>query len=126
MKLRHKTTTAVIGATQWNEDHSVPIHALGALGATETIDLANGSVQTGTVDANVTITLPAIPAGTTEHLTLILTNWGGPWAITVESAAGFVWLTGTAPTLGTATGNRNVLVFRGVDGDGWIGDGGAA
>ena len=126
MKLRHKTTTATIGGAQWNEDHSVPIHALGALGSAETIDLANGSVQTGTVDASVMITLPAIPPGTTEHLTLILTNSGGPWAITVESAAGFVWLTGTAPTLGTAAGNRNVLVFRGADGSGWIGDGGAA
>lgn len=126
MKLRHKTTSAVIGATQWNEDHSVPIHALGALGSAETIDLANGSVQTGAVDANVTITLPAIPAGTAETLRLVLTNSGGPRAITVESAAGFVWLHGTAPDLNTADGQRNALVFVGSDGSGWIGDGGKA
>ena len=126
MKLRHKTTTATIGGTQWNEDHSVPLYAIGALGAAETIDLANGSVQTGTVDASVTITLPSIPAGTTEHLTLILTNSGGPWAIAMASGAGFEWIGGTAPTLGTATGERNVLVFRGADGEGWVGDGGIA
>lgn len=101
-------------------------HALGALGSTETIDLANGPVQTGTVDANVTITLPSIPSGKAEHLTLILTNSGGPWAITIASAAGFVWLTGTAPTLDTASAARNMLVFRGADGSGWIGDGGKA
>jgi hypothetical protein len=126
MKLRHKTTTALIGGTQWNEDHSLPTHSLGSLGSTETIDLANGSVQIGTVDATVTITLPSIPTGTTEHLTLFLTNSGAGNAITITSAAGFEWLGGVAPELNDADAARNVLVFRGADGQGWVGDGGEA
>lgn len=127
MRLRHKTTTAVITGTQWNEDHALAAAALGALGATHTVDLTSGSVQRGTLDANVTITLPAIPAGTTEHLTLILTNDATPGrSITITSGAGFDWITGVAPTLDDAASARNILFFRGTDGEGWIGDGGSA
>lgn len=99
---------------------------LGALGSTISINLTNGPVQVGTVDANVTITLPSIPSGKTEHITHILTNSGGPRAITIESASSFVWLHGSAPELNTADGERNALVFVGADGQGWIGDGGKA
>jgi hypothetical protein len=129
VKLRHKTTTATIGQTQWNEDHSLPDHALGNLGAAVTIDLANGAVQTGTVNGNVTITLPAVTAGLSEHLTLILTNDAtGGYAITVQGDAGvgFAWVGGSAPTLSDVASERNVLVFRGTNGEGWIGDGGTA
>lgn len=122
MRLRHKTTSAVIGGTQWNEDHALAAHALGTLGATVTIDLANGSVQTATLGANLTITLPSVDAGLTEHLTLLLTNDGT--AGRSVAITGIKWLTGAAPTFDTAASATNIIVLRGTSA-GWIGDGGS-
>ena len=121
MRLRHKTTTAVITGTQWNEDHTLAAHALGNISGAVTIDLANGSVQTGTLTGNVTFTLPTVATGTTEHLTLILTNDGTAGrAVTIT---GIKWVGGAAPTFDTAAGAENVIVLRGINGA-WIGDGG--
>lgn len=122
MKLRHKTTTATIGETQWNEDHTLATHALGTLGATVTIDLANGSLQTATLGANLTITLPSVAANTTEHLTLLLTNDGTAGrSVTITDIK---WVTGTAPTFDTGASKTNIIVLRGTSA-GWIGDGGS-
>lgn len=121
MRLRHKTTTATISGTQWNEDHTLATHALGNITGAVTIDLANGSVQTGTLTGNVSFTLPAVAAGTTEHLTLILTNDGTAGrAVTIT---GIQWVGGTAPTFDTAAAAKNIIVLRGINGA-WIGDGG--
>ena len=122
MKLRHKTTTAVIAGTQWNEDHTVATHALGTLGATVTIDLANGMLQTATLGANLTITLPSVAAGVTEHLTLLLTN--DATAGRSVTITGIQWITGTAPTFDDAANATNIIVLRGTSA-GWIGDGGS-
>lgn len=122
MRLRHKTTTAVIGSAQWNEDHTLAAHALGNITGAVTIDLANGCVQTGTLTGNVTFTLPAVAAGTTEHLTLILANDGTAGrAVTIT---GIQWVGGTAPTFDTAANAKNIIVLRGTNSHGWIGDGG--
>lgn len=121
MRLRHKTTTAVIGSAQWNEDHTLAAHALGNITGAVTIGLANGCVQTGTLTGNVTFTLPAVAAGTTEHLTLILTNDSAAGrAVTIT---GIQWVGGTAPTFDTAAAAKNIIVLRGINGV-WIGDGG--
>lgn len=102
MKLRHKTTTAVIGGTQWNEDHVAPVHAIGDLGAAITFDLANGVLQTGNVNVNVTARLPVIPTGQSEHLRLLLTNGtGGIFAVTFEQP-------GPADDSGTADSGSSV------------------
>ena len=122
MKLRHKTTTAVIAGTQWNEDHTVATHALGTLGATVTIDLANGMLQTATLGANLTITLPSVAAGVTEHLTLLLTN--DATAGRSVTITGIQWITGVAPEFDTAANATNIIVLRGTSA-GWIGDGGS-
>lgn len=121
MRLRHKSTTAVIGATQWNEDHVAAAHALGNLTGSVTIDLTHGSVQSGTLTGNVTVTLPTVAAGTTEHLTLILTNDGTAGrAVTIP---GIQWVGGAAPTFDTAAAAKNIILLRGINGA-WIGDGG--
>lgn len=121
MRLRHKTTTAPIGGAQWNEDHTLAAHALGSITGSVTIDLANGCVQTGTLTGNVTFTLPAVAAGTTEHLTLILTNDGTAGrAVTIT---GIQWVGGVAPAFDDSANAKNIIVLRGIDGA-WIGDGG--
>lgn len=122
MRLRHATTTAVIGETQWNESHVLATHDLGNISGAVSPTLENGSVQRGTLVGNVTFTLPAVTAGTAEHLTLILTNDAtGGRSITIT---GIQWVTGTAPTFDTAANAKNIIVLRGTNTNGWIGDGG--
>lgn len=121
MRVRHKTTTAVIGEPQWNEDHVLALHVLGDISGNVAPALANGSVQTGTLVGNVTISLPAVSAGTTEHLSLVLTNDAtGGRSVTVT---GIQWVGGSAPSFDTAPAAKNILVLRGTPA-GWIGDGG--
>jgi len=122
MRLRHKTTTATITGTQWNEDHTLAAHALGNITGSITIDLANGSVQTGTLTGNVTFSLPTVAASTTEHLTLILTN--DSTAGRAVTITGIQWVGGAAPTFDTAANAKNIIVLRGTNSNGWIGDGG--
>ena len=121
MRLRHATTTAIITGTQWNESHVLAAHALGGITGSVSLTLDNGSVQTGTLTGNVTFTLPTVAAGTTEHLTLILTNDATDGrAVTI---IGIQWVGGTAPTFDTAASAKNIIVLRGINGT-WIGDGG--
>jgi hypothetical protein len=122
MRLRHATTTATIGATQWNEDHTLAAHALGDITGSVSLTLDNGSVQTGTLTGNVTFTLPTVTAGTTEHLTLILTN--DSTAGSAVTITGIQWVGGAAPTFDTAANAKNIIVLRGTNSNGWIGDGG--
>jgi hypothetical protein len=121
MRLRHATTTATIGAAQWNESHVLAAHDLGSISGTVTVSLENGSVQSGVLAGNVTFDLPAVAAGTTEHLTLILTN--DATAGRAVTVTGVQWIGGVAPTFDTAANAKNVIVLRGVSGV-WIGDGG--
>lgn len=122
MSLRHATTTAVIGEDEWNEPHVITAHALGNISGAVSITQSSGSVQTGTLTGNVTFTLPTVAAGTTEHLTLILTNDStAGHAVTIT---GIQWVGGTAPTFDTAANAKNIIVLRGTDANGWIGDGG--
>lgn len=121
MRLRHKTTTAVIGEAQWNESHTLAAHALGNITGSVTISLENGSVQTGTLTGNITFTLPSVEVGTTEHLTLILTN--DTVAGRAVTITGIKWITGVAPSFDTAANATNIIILRGINGT-WIGDGG--
>lgn len=122
MRLRHATTTATIGATQWNESHVLATHDLGNITGAVSITLENGSVQRGVLAGNVTFTLPTVTAGTAEHLTLILTN--DATAGRAVTITGIQWVGSTAPTFDTAAGAKNIIVLRGTNANGWIGDGG--
>lgn len=126
LNINHATPSSAkpLADAVWDEAHDVtaPAHSLGNLGASVTIDLGNGSVQTGTLDANCTVTLPSVAAGTTEHLTLLLTNDGTAGrAVTVTGVA---WVTGAAPDFNDAASATNIIVLRGTSA-GWIADGGS-
>lgn len=126
LTIDHQTLSATkpLAHAVWDEPHDVsaPTHALGTLGATVTIDLADGTLQTGTLGANLTITLPSVTAGTTEHLTLLLTN--DATAGRSISITGIKWITGAAPTFDDAANATNIITLRGTSA-GWIGDGGS-
>lgn len=122
MRLRHKAIGPVIGGIAWEDDHVLSQHDLGSISGAVTVDLSVGSVQTATLAGNVTLTLPEVTAGTTEHLTLILSNDATAGrAVTIP---GIQWVGGAAPEFDDAADARNILVLRGTAG-GWIGDGGA-
>lgn len=88
--------------------------AVGNSGANKTLSLSTGSVQTVTLSASCTFTMPTATAG--ASITLILTQ-GSNYTATFT---GVKWPGGTAPTI-TATANAiDVLVFV-SDGTNWYG-----
>jgi hypothetical protein len=90
------------------------VDAVGSSGATKTLTLSAGSVQTVSLSANCTFTMPTATAG--ASLTLILTQ-GGSYTATFSSV---VWSGGTAPTITATSTKKDILVFV-SDGTYWYG-----
>lgn len=111
-----------VGQAEWEGGHILPAAALGNLSGTVALSISDGPAQAGVLTGNVTFTLPAVPAGRTEHITLILTNDDDGIAITVTGA---LWMGGEAPNLDGSKGAVNVIVLRAIGGQ-WIADGGPA
>jgi len=83
----------------------------GAMGATETIDLALGNAHRGQLDANCTLTF-AGPTNAKEcvlRLTILQAAAGGPYTITWPASV--KWPGGTAPTLSSGASARDRFVF---------------
>ncbi|MDY0073741.1 MAG: hypothetical protein RBR77_14005 [Thauera sp.] len=111
-----------VGQAEWEGGHILPAAALGNLSGTVALSISDGPAQAGVLTGNVTFTLPAVPAGQTEHITLILTNGDEGIAITV---AGALWIGGEAPDLDDSDEAVNVITLRGIAGQ-WFADGGTA
>jgi hypothetical protein len=88
--------------------------AVGNSGASNTLNLSSASVQTVSLSANCTFTMPTATAG--ASLTLILTQGGG-YTATFSSV---VWSGGTAPTITATSSKKDILVFV-SDGTYWYG-----
>jgi hypothetical protein len=89
-------------------------HTVGNSGTSTTLSLANGSVQTVTLNGNCAFTMPTAAAG--ASLTLILTQGGTNTA----TFTGVLWPGGTAPTITATNGKVDVLVFV-SNGTSWFG-----
>ena len=98
-------------------------HDLGNVGTTLAVNLANGHTKYGTLTENVTIELPAVPAGKATHVTLLLNNGASGRSVSVTGVGGFVWVGDSAPSLNTAASQDNLFIFKGIPGKGWVGDG---
>ena len=87
-----------------------PVVALGAFGVTQSIDLSAGAVQSGSVSANCTIVLQALPyAGATSFTTLLLEKTAGvaiTWPVAMQ------WVGGEAPDMAAA--GLYVVLLRAV------------
>lgn len=98
------------------------VHAHGATGATETIDLDDGAVHSLTLDANCTLTftLPGEAAsGDGFYLELWVTQDAtGSRLITWPAAV--EWPASTAPTLTTTAARTDGFAFT-YDGSKWMG-----
>ena len=110
---------AVVGADQLIsapiiKDYSETVYAGGNTGSTETLDETNGNVQSWTLDASCTFTMPSgsgLKPGTS--LTLILTQDGSSRTGTFT---GVKWAGGTAVTLSTGDDDVDILTFTTFNG----------
>jgi hypothetical protein len=104
----------ITNATLTNYTETVSVG--GSLGATKTFDLSTGTVQTGTLTANCTITMPTPTAGK-SFLAPINTGAGG-FTVTFT---GVKWPGGSAPAATTTAGRLDLWSFV-ADGTNWYGN----
>ncbi len=88
---------------------------IAALGATHTLDLANGNGFDATLTANCTLAFAGATAGTLCSFMLLLRQDGtGGWTTTWPGSV--IWPGGSAPTLVTTASTAQVLTFFSLDG----------
>ena len=110
---------AVVGADQLIsapiiKDYSETVHAGGDTGATVTLDETDGNVQSWTLNASCTFTMPSgsgLKPGTS--MTLILTQDGSSRTGTFTNVK---WAGGTAVTLSTGDDDVDILTFTTFNG----------
>ena len=110
---------AVVGADQLIsapiiKDYSETVHAGGNTGATVTLDETDGNVQSWTLNASCTFTMPSgsgLKPGTS--MTLILTQDGSSRTGTFTNVK---WAGGTAVTLSTGDDDVDILTFTTFNG----------
>lgn len=97
------------------------VDTIAALGATHTLDLANGNVFDATLTADCTLTFAGATAGVACSFSLLLRQNGtGGWVTTWPGSV--VWPGGSAPTLDTTASTLEELVFETIDGGTvWLG-----
>lgn len=96
-------TTLVLNLVQYTETVYAP-----AAGSAFTVDLANGTKQRFTTNANTTITLPAAVAGKSYLVEIV---YGGTHTVTFAGGTAIAWAGGTAPTATAVSGKRDKYVF---------------
>lgn len=87
---------------------------LGSLTGTVGIDLANGNSFYGTLTGNTTFTMAGFTNAKECEFVLGIVQDSTPRSITWPAAV--KWAGGTPPTISTASGARDVFVFRSRDG----------
>jgi hypothetical protein len=107
------TTATLVNPTITNY---VETSYVATAGTSVTIDLANGTFQRFTISGgNATITMPTAVAG--KSFILILTQDSTARTVTWTTV---VWPSGTAPTISTGSGKRDIFSFF-SDGTSWFG-----
>lgn len=90
------------GGQDYVKDH-------GSMGATETIDLADGNYHYGTLDADCTFTFTGTGTGAAGFTLELLEDGTGGWDPTWPGSV--VWPGGSAPTHDTTPGTTTIYVF---------------
>jgi len=88
-------------------DYTETINAPAA-GSAFTVDLATGTIQKFTTNANTTITLPDSVAG--KNFSVIVA-YGGVHTLTWAGGGVLKWAGGTAPTATSVNGKFDIFVF---------------
>lgn len=77
-------------------------------GSSFTVDLANGTVQRLSLNANGTITLPSSVAGKSF---VIIVTYSGAFTLTWAGGSTIKWPGGTVPTASSANGKFDIFTF---------------
>jgi hypothetical protein len=96
-------------------NYTESVVAIGNSGSTQTLDLTSGTVQTCTLTASCTFTMPTATAG--KSFVLYLKTGAGSYT---AAFTGVKWTGGTAPTI-TATASRMDILTFVADGTNWYG-----
>ena len=112
------TTTSVGNLTLTNgtyTDYTESVVAIGNSSTTQTIALSNGTVQTVTLTANCTFTMPAAVAG--KSFLVLIKSGAGNFTGTFT---GVKWPANTAPTITNTASRMDIIAFS-SDGTNWYG-----
>jgi hypothetical protein len=89
--------------------------AIGNSTSTQTLSLANGTVQTVTLTANCTFTMPSV--GNSKSFMVFVNSGAGSFTATFS---GVKWSGNTAPTITTTASKTDIITFA-SDGSSWYG-----
>jgi hypothetical protein len=112
------TTTSFGNVTLTNtqvNNYTEGVVAIGNSTATQTLVLSNGTVQTVTLTANCTFTMPTVTAG--KSFMLFLNTGAGNLTATFT---GVKFPSNTAPTITTTASRTDIITFA-ADGSTWYG-----
>lgn len=112
------TTTSFGNVTLTNtqvNNYTEGVVAIGNSSTTQTLSLVNGTVQTVTLTANCTFTMPTVTAG--KSFMLFLNTGAGNLTATFT---GVKFPSNTAPTITTTASRTDIITFA-ADGSSWYG-----
>jgi len=112
------TTTSFGNVTLTNtqiNNYTEGVVAIGNSSTTQTLALTNGTVQTVTLTANCTFTMPTVTAG--KSFMLFLNTGAGNLTATFT---GVLFPSNTAPTITTTASRTDIITFV-ADGSTWYG-----
>jgi hypothetical protein len=112
------TTTSVGNLTLTNgtyTDYTESVVAIGNSSTTQTIALSNGTVQTVTLTANCTFTMPTVAAG--KSFLVMIKSGAGNFTGTFT---GVKWPGNTSPTITNTASRMDIIAFS-SDGTNWYG-----
>lgn len=112
------TTTSVGNLTLTNgtyTGYTESVVAIGNSSTTQTIALSNGTVQTVTLTANCTFTMPTVAAG--KSFLVLIKSGAGSFTGTFT---GVKWPGNTAPTITNTASRMDIIAFS-SDGTNWYG-----
>jgi hypothetical protein len=93
--------------------------ALGAGGATETIDFAKGHWQSITLDQHCTVTLLDPPGATSQVTIMLFVTQGGAGSFQLVWPGATVFANGIRPVLSTVAGRKDLLRLQYLNGT-WV------
>ena len=112
------TTTSVGNLTLTNgtyTNYTESVVAIGNSSTTQTIALSNGTIQTVTLTANCTFTMPTVSAG--KSFLVLIKSGAGNFTGTFT---GVKFPANTAPTITTTASRLDIIAFS-SDGTNWYG-----
>ena len=112
------TTTSVGNLTLTNgtyTNYTESVVAIGNSSTTQTIALSNGTIQTVTLTANCTFTMPTVSAG--KSFLVLIKSGAGNFTGTFT---GVKFPANTAPTITTTASRMDIIAFS-SDGTNWYG-----